>query len=364
MAGFRPAQRSAAVLIQPGAGVSQAGQWAVSTAPGITGEQLDNVLREFWGLSGELQPLYAERDLNARLQTPQGTDFLVKVSHPDTDLAQLDFQDRAIQHVALSAPELPVPRLIPGHSGACRLAVQAGYRRLQIRVFSWLPGNALPLDKAPPGPAFAAGQALAELGLALRDCPAEGGPTSLPWDLQHLQNLAPLTSALSSAQGRQLTEQVLADHAVTLRPALAELPCQVIHNDLNPENILFDESRPPRVSGIIDFGDLVVAPLVCDLAVACAYLVSPDEADPFIRVNEAIAAYLQVQHLGNRTLALLPDLIACRQVTTLLIQGYRVAQGQDRNGQLAEVCRRARTRMEASFSDAGQRFRESLSDPG
>ncbi len=120
--------------------------------------------------------------------------------------------------------------------------------------------------------------------------------------------------------------------------------------------------RTPEVSGIIDFGDLVAGPLVCDLAVACAYLVSPDEPDPFIRVTEAIAAYLQVQHLDSRPLALLPGLIACRQAMTLLIQGYRVAQGQDRNGQLAGVCLGARARMEASFSAAGQRFRESLSD--
>lgn len=341
--------------------MSQASKWAVSTGPDITDEQLKGVLLEHWSLGGELQRLYAERDLNARLQTAQGTRYLVKVSHPDADLEQLKFQNRALRHIALHAAELPVLRLIPSQSNALQVSVSHAHHQLQVRVFSWLNGQALQLQSAAPEASSALGRVLAELGQALEGCSATGAPQDLPWDLQRLQDLAPLSRYLTPALGQELAHRVLAHHANELGPALKELPRQVIHNDLNPENILFEPCSPPRVSGLIDFGDLVVAPLVCDLAVACAYLVNHTEPDPFFRVRRAVEAYVQVAHLDRQSLVLLPDLIACRQTMTLLIQGFRLARGEDRNGSLATTCASAKSRLEASFSDAGDRFRKTIS---
>ncbi len=343
--------------------MAQAQHWAGSSAPEITSGQLVPALQEHWGLTGELEPLYAERDFNARLRLRDGSSLLIKASHPDTDPAQLDFQDRAFMQVERHAPELPVPRLLRSHSGAARVAVRCGREQIELRVFTWLEGRALALNQCGLPAAAAAGAALAKLGRALSHCPGDGAPAKLPWDLQGLQSLWALARALTPGQGRRRVEQVLQHHAEVLRPALSALPRQVIHNDLNPDNILFQGSDPPRVSGLIDFGDLVVAPLVCDLAVATAYLVNPQEpADPFSRVLAATGAYLDVQPLDGNALSLLPDLIACRQAMSLLIQGYRVAQGRDPSGTLAAGCANARQRLEASFSDAGQRFREQLAE--
>ena len=58
-------------------------------------------------------------------------------------------------------------------------------------------------------------------------------------------------------------------HAV---PLLRGLRRQVIHNDFNPHNVLADAVDDTRIAGVIDFGDMVHAPLVQDLATACAYL--------------------------------------------------------------------------------------------
>ena len=220
MAGVRAAKRPATVLTQPATSVSQAQDWAVSSGPGITDEALGNTLQKHWGLSGRLHRLYAERDLNARLSTPQGTQYLVKVSHPDAILAQLDLQDRAMRHIEDRAPELPVPRIIQSLSGDLRVSVQAGQRPLQIRVYSWLNGRALELNEAPLSAASATGAMLAKLGQALRDCSGNGAPVDLPWDLQGLQNLAPLHRALRAGPGRDWTQQVLEQHARVHQPGV------------------------------------------------------------------------------------------------------------------------------------------------
>ena len=40
---------------------------------------------------------------------------------------------------------------------------------------------------------------------------------------------------------------------------------------MNPDNVLVSKEDPSSVVGMIDFGDMLHAPLIKDLAVACAY---------------------------------------------------------------------------------------------
>ena len=62
-------------------------------------------------------------------------------------------------------------------------------------------------------------------------------------------------------------------------PVLPGLRAQVIHADMSLDNVLLGDDL--RVSGIVDFGDMTHAPLVCDLAVAIADVLHarPDAID-------------------------------------------------------------------------------------
>ena len=60
-------------------------------------------------------------------------------------------------------------------------------------------------------------------------------------------------------------------------PRLASLRRSAVHNDLNDNNVLVAgdgplHARHERISGILDFGDMVFGYTVADLAVACAYV--------------------------------------------------------------------------------------------
>ena len=74
-------------------------------------------------------------------------------------------------------------------------------------------------------------------------------------------------------------------HFHELRPRLNALPWQVIHNDANDHNVIVSADR--RTVSLIDFGDIVYAPRVCGLAVACAYAMlgqaEPGARDPAAR---------------------------------------------------------------------------------
>ncbi|MFX5764957.1 phosphotransferase, partial [Acinetobacter baumannii] len=91
-------------------------------------------------------------------------------------------------------------------------------------------------------------------------------------DLQRADQLADLLPKIPQADRRRLAERQLERFVTDLRPRLGALRRQVIHNDLNPYNVMVARDRPDQVAALLDFGDMVRAPLAQDLAVAGAYL--------------------------------------------------------------------------------------------
>ena len=66
---------------------------------------------------------------------------------------------------------------------------------------------------------------------------------------------------------------------------------------------------------------------ICDLAVAASYLIDP--ADPIALLGPLTLAYHQANPLTTNEIALLPDLITARLVTTLVISAWRAARYPD-----------------------------------
>lgn len=108
-----------------------------------------------------------------------------------------------------------------------------------------------------------------------------------------------------------------------VKPVLDTLRTQVIHNDMNPGNVLVNKLNPARISGLIDFGDMVKSPLIQDVAVAAAYQLGVGD-DPLGDALPLIAGYHDVVPLQDQEIELLPDLIKTRLLTSLLIGSYRV----------------------------------------
>ena len=109
----------------------------------------------------------------------------------------------------------------------------------------------------------------------------------------------------------QIKAQLLAelDHLdATVAPVLSGLRQQVVHNDLNHHNVLLNPDNPDRVTGVVDFGDMVKTPLIIDLAVAASYQTHLGE-DALASVCDIVGAYHTIRPLERREVALLRDLM-------------------------------------------------------
>jgi Ser/Thr protein kinase RdoA (MazF antagonist) len=278
---------------------------------------------------GPITALSGERDENFLIQDERGA-FVLKITHPAEDRGAIAFQTRALLHIANADPVLPTPRLISARDG--RYEVEIEDRRGVIRIarlLSFLPGT-MAAHFLPASCALRTeiGTVLARLDRALAGFSDPSDTYELYWDIGRAPALRSMLPEIALPRDRANAERALDRFDAVIAPALARLRRQVIHNDLTPFNILVAAEHPARITGVIDFGDLLRAPLVNDLAIACSYHIGRS-GDPLAPVLEIVAAYHAVNPLEREECDLLYDLMATRLAMTVLITEWRAARNPE-----------------------------------
>ena len=122
---------------------------------------------------------------------------------------------------------------------------------------------------------------------------------------------------------RQAAGTALDDFEHRALPHFPELRQQVIHDDANPDNVLVNADMSDVV-GFFDFGDLLRAPLIVDVAVAASYLGSRGD-NPLQYMLPFVAGYHSVTELHDIELELFFDLVRTRLTTTVANRYWRMA---------------------------------------
>ena len=293
-----------------------------STPPAFSEEAARQILRDGFGVdSPSLKPLAAERDQNFRADTPGGQRFLFKISNPADDRPILEMQAAALRHIEQVDPGLPVMRALPAVSGEpwVEMAGPDG-RTYPARLFTFLPGRVAANTALTAGAIRSHGQVTARLGRALRGFFHHAADYEILWDITHLPRLRPLLAHLAEGPRRAQVERVLDRFEARVAPALPGLRAQVIHGDMSLDNVLFGEDLRP--SGIVDFGDMTHAPLVCDLAVAIADVLH-GRPDAITAAAAMIGGYVSLTPLEDDEAWLLADLVMARLATEITVTAWR-----------------------------------------
>jgi Ser/Thr protein kinase RdoA (MazF antagonist) len=289
-----------------------------------------DMARQYYGREGTLTPLSGERDRNYMLHcTSDGARYMLKISHPGETPLVADFQTQALLHIAAVDPGLPVQRIVCTRDGLASVLWRApdGVPRV-VRLFSYLPGTPLPSVPRTPLQQVHLAQVLARLDRALADFDHPAGALALPWDIQRADSVRDLLAHIDEPARQALAARVLRRFELHTKPALPTLRRQPIHNDLNIYNVLVDADDPDRIAAILDFGDMVCAPLINDLAVAAAYQLATGD-DPLADVLPFVAAYHAVLPLTPQELDVLFDLMQARLMMVVAISGWRARRYPD-----------------------------------
>lgn len=313
-------------------------------APAVSLAEARELAAEFFGVVGTAEPLGGERDRNFRVREQDGRAWVLKVVHPAEDPVLTDLQSTALLRIAERDPNLPVPRVRLPIGGPRPDAVwhrlgSEGEQACRVRMYSYLAGT--PTHLVPPSTALRAdlGRHLARLDAALAGLRHPAEHHDLAWDAQKATRVHHLLAA-----DDHLSRRLLAHFREHAAPVLPGLRSQLIHNDVNPQNVLV-EPTGTRVAGIIDFGDTIRAPLVQELATACAYRIS-EGTRPLDAPIDIVRAYHAIHTLTERELDVMYDLIVARLIVIIAITRWRAGQHPENGAYILRNHRRARIGLE------------------
>jgi Ser/Thr protein kinase RdoA (MazF antagonist) len=278
-----------------------------------------------YGLEGVIERLGGERDDNFLLSPNSGSRCLVKVAHPREDVEVTNLQSSVLLFLEERAPTIRVQRVIRNRRGEVDVVVSSGpLRGRTVRVTTFLEGALMRTAQPSRELRRGVGVCAAELGRALSSFEHPATRRHLLWDIQRAADLRPLLDELPASSERTALHEALERFMRDVAPEARELRSQVIHNDLSTDNLLVSDDGQ-GVAGVLDFGDMVHAPALNDLAIAVSYQL-PGEADLVAAATDVVSGYHSVTPLDERELALLPGLIMARVVTWVTIPAWRSAR--------------------------------------
>lgn len=296
-----------------------------TSVPSIAIAELEGLARNLYGIEGEGKILAAERDQNCLIQTGTGDRFVLKVSNPSEPESIVDFQIAALDHIAQAAPALPVPCVMRTLAGRTRdVTVLPDGARCTVRVLTYLEGVQVRATSLSEAQRRCMATRLAELNIALKGFMHPAAAHDLLWNVATTHRLRDKLDGIADP-GRQAIAALFMDRFTEeVLPRLPALRAQVIHNDYHFYNVLVSPGDHDCVTGIIDFGDMVFAPLVGEVATAAAYHMA-SEPDPFMAPAQFVAAYHAALPLTAAEQEVVADLMAMRHLITVLISEWRAA---------------------------------------
>lgn len=287
-----------------------------------------SLVRERYGLEPRSSArLTGERDENFRLTTAGGAEYVLKIANPAENPAETDFQTAALLYLEKTDPALPCPRVLRDRTGNTHVRFAEGGAERTARVLTFLPGRLLGASTRSRRQRAACGRLGARLALALRSFEHHAAQRSIVWDIRHTGHMRRLLEDLPLFRFRPAAGALLERIVPPIESQLPPLRHQVVHNDLNPLNILVDPADEDRVTGVIDFGDMTRTALIADVAVTAAELIPALCADPGEArecVRDVVSAYHENVPLLPAELGLLGALVAARLLMMVVIHEWHV----------------------------------------
>ena len=282
------------------------------------------VLQSHYGISADLSELPGEYDLNFAVEQSGIRTHVLKVMRADCEYGLVDLQCQALEWVRRVDPSVPVASVARtlGGDAIAKAPTSQGEERL-VWLITALPGT-LYAEVRPQTPSLAGqvGEALARLGRALESFSHPSLVRPSKWDLKAAGWILEHPQAIPDPTRRALITRIGQRFVGHLKDRIEALTHYPIHNDLNDYNLLIEGQTPDdfRVSGMLDFGDMMPGPRVCDIAIGAAYAIL--EQDRPVEILAAfVAGYHRAWPLSEAELALVFPLLLTRLAVSVTNSG-------------------------------------------
>lgn len=292
-------------------------------APRLDSGRACLLAEQLFGIKASAHELPSERDQNFLLTAESGDRFVLKIANALEQRAFIEAEVAVLNH--LEGFISFCPRLINDVSGAPLAEAESapGHTHL-IRLLRFIPG--LPLAEVSPHSGELLkdlGRKLGQLDSALESFDHPAVHREFHWDLAHgIQTVREHRTLIADSGQRDLVSACADRFERNVGALESRLRRSVIHGDANDYNILVTDKR---VSGLIDFGDMVYSYTVAEIAIALAYVVL-DKVDPLQAAVAVVSGYVEEYPLRSAELEVIYDMMLLRLCMSLCLAAYQQRQ--------------------------------------
>ncbi len=299
--------------------------------PEFSERQAAEIAKNMFAVAGRARALPGERDQNFLLTSAAGERFVLKIANAKEERLMLETQNQVMRHLETKLSFFPKVLTTLDQEWIGQVNAPGG-RKHFVRLVTYLPGEPLArVARHGPGLMMDLGLRLGEMAASLADFDVPGAHRDFHWDLARAPEL--IAEYLPLIQDARFREQIgsgLNDFNCVAGPKLTDLRRSVAFNDANDYNVLVGGgadffSRGQRVTGIIDFGDMVYSYTISDLAVAVAYAVL-DKPDPLGVAVCVVSGFHQAFPIEEKELTVLLDLVRLRLSLSACLAVHQMSQ--------------------------------------
>lgn len=283
-------------------------------------DAIASLLEIEYDISGVISRLAGENE-NYLVKKEDGTCFVLKLADDDTTAGMIEIEHLAVERLLDAKLIIHLPRVILTRIGSVQACLTTkGRKQIRGRLLHFVQGKAF-CESLPAATELFEdlGRIIAQMDLALSFIVHPETKRTHHWDLARADQHRSKISLIEEPEKRQILEWVFHIYAAVAKPLFSSLPTSLIHGDINDDNVLVENGR---IAGILDFGDCLTNPTICDLAIALAYH-TLDQDNPLEACATIIGAYHKHRVLSMDEMNVIFPLMCARLAVSVIISAQR-----------------------------------------
>lgn len=279
-----------------------------------------HIAKEYFGIEGTVKALAGYEDLNFRITDADGTNYLLKCTTNPEFSHFLIAQNKVLESLAEQAHPNRFPKALTALNGKQLVAITNEDGSIyNVRMLTFLEGEFLAHVEHTDELLYEFGAFLGDLDAILVHEEHETFKWHThEWDSKEFLQLEKYIDAMDDVEQRRVIGYYFQQFKDVVQPQLHELRTSLIHSDPNDQNVLVQNGK---ISGLIDFGDMVRCPVVCEVSIAVAYTLLHKE-EPLAVAQKIVAGYHSKFPLEEREIALIYYFSMVRSCTTVMMAAY------------------------------------------
>jgi len=271
-----------------------------------------------------LKKLSSERDKNFLIKINSKQKYVLKISNPEESRELLNLQDYILDNLGKrNSLKQYIPKKI--HS---RIKIYSDLmnRKCCVRILSYIDGKMYAFVKHDQFLEMSLGTLLGNLSKELQNLIKPSAFRKFEWDPSNISWINKEIS-LFKGKNKKIILNNLKEHNFFVKKNLKKLRFSLTHGDVNNYNLVVKKNK---ILGLLDYGDMIYAPTVNDLAISLSYaLMNKDNL--YSTLRNIIVSYHKIFQISFDEIFSLMTLVKARLTITVVMAEKQRKKFPDNN---------------------------------